>query len=361
MKINNILVQLLLVFTVFSFAQNASDYFPNSANYIWKYETYNLDVNQNRVDESRRIRIDSLAGTGNFYNRFSNLILSKVSTEDQIHSTNYRDSIFISFDGSNALEYFNIFVLIDSADFGDTSLTGLAQKFSKWYDLYRFAQPINSEYQLVKLDTIINYQGVNVNVIGTINGKRENDEFVNVTAGSFLCKRFKMTVDVKVKIQLLPPPIPPLVLDVVNMPQLIWITENNWIVKEYRPTVITADLSLLGIESYTIYGAERNLLETEDPPFVDDDLLPLSFELRQNYPNPFNPSTVISYQLSVNSKVYLKIYDVLGRDAAVLVSEYQPAGNYQVEFNAEGLSSGIYYYRLEAGSYNQTRKMILLK
>ncbi|MBZ0178020.1 MAG: T9SS type A sorting domain-containing protein [Melioribacteraceae bacterium] len=92
-----------------------------------------------------------------------------------------------------------------------------------------------------------------------------------------------------------------------------------------------------------------------------ENINPTKFALHQNHPNPFNPSTVISYQLAVNSKVSLKIYDVLGREVAVLEKEYQPAGNYKVEFNAKGLSSGVYYYHLEAGSYSQTKKMILMR
>ncbi|MCO6473803.1 MAG: T9SS type A sorting domain-containing protein, partial [Melioribacteraceae bacterium] len=92
-----------------------------------------------------------------------------------------------------------------------------------------------------------------------------------------------------------------------------------------------------------------------------ENIIPSEFVLSQNYPNPFNPSTVISYQLSENSKVSLKIYDVLGREIATIVNKQLQPGEYEVEFNAEDLSSGVYYYRLEAGSYNHTKKMILLR
>jgi hypothetical protein len=81
----------------------------------------------------------------------------------------------------------------------------------------------------------------------------------------------------------------------------------------------------------------------------------------QNYPNPFNPSTTISWQLPVDAFVSLKVYDVLGNEVASLVNEEKPAGIYEVEFDASTLSSGTYFYRLEAGSFVQTRKMILLK
>ncbi len=86
-----------------------------------------------------------------------------------------------------------------------------------------------------------------------------------------------------------------------------------------------------------------------------------TFELGQNYPNPFNPSTVISYQLPVASEVSLKVYDVLGREVATLVSGRQEAGRYSVPFNAASLSSGVYFYRLQSGSFVETKKMMLVK
>ncbi|MBC8043150.1 MAG: M6 family metalloprotease domain-containing protein [Rhizobacter sp.] len=88
---------------------------------------------------------------------------------------------------------------------------------------------------------------------------------------------------------------------------------------------------------------------------------PKTFELRQNYPNPFNPSTVINYQLSASSQVGLKVFDVLGREVATLVNERQAAGGYSVRFNAARLSSGVYFYRLVAGNFVQTKKMLLVK
>lgn len=92
--------------------------------------------------------------------------------------------------------------------------------------------------------------------------------------------------------------------------------------------------------------------------------IPTKFELVQNYPNPFNPTTVISYnipQLGKNVDVVLKVYDVLGREVQTLVNEVQKAGKYRVQFDASSLSSGIYFYNLNAGSYISTKKMILLK
>jgi hypothetical protein len=91
------------------------------------------------------------------------------------------------------------------------------------------------------------------------------------------------------------------------------------------------------------------------------DNLPSAFTISQNYPNPFNPSTVINYQLPLSGSVTLKVYDLLGREIAALVNEEKPAGSYEVEFDASQLSSGVYIYRLTAGSFSATNKMTLLK
>jgi hypothetical protein len=108
---------------------------------------------------------------------------------------------------------------------------------------------------------------------------------------------------------------------------------------------------------------------------VDLSSIPERFELHQNYPNPFNPNTTIKYSIGANvgsaqelSQVTLKVFDLLGSEVTTLVNEEQPQGNYEVEFSARGepgngseLTSGIYFYRLQAGEFVETRKMILLR
>jgi hypothetical protein len=85
------------------------------------------------------------------------------------------------------------------------------------------------------------------------------------------------------------------------------------------------------------------------------------FMLSQNYPNPFNPSTNIRYQVSGVSEVRLEVFDMLGRKVSTLVNERKAAGVYQVDFNAASLASGVYFYKLQAGSFSETRKMMLMK
>ncbi|MHB8336561.1 MAG: T9SS type A sorting domain-containing protein [Ignavibacteriaceae bacterium] len=89
--------------------------------------------------------------------------------------------------------------------------------------------------------------------------------------------------------------------------------------------------------------------------------LPADFSLAQNYPNPFNPTTTINYLVPKTSLVTIMVYDILGNEVANLVNEEKPVGNYKVEFKASKLSSGIYFYRMQAGSFVETKKLILMK
>jgi hypothetical protein len=93
----------------------------------------------------------------------------------------------------------------------------------------------------------------------------------------------------------------------------------------------------------------------------DFNFTPSAFSLEQNYPNPFNPSTTITFSIPNEEFVSLKVFNSLGEEVAELVSETKPAGNYSVSFDASGLSTGIYFYKLSAVSFIQTRKMMLVK
>ena len=103
------------------------------------------------------------------------------------------------------------------------------------------------------------------------------------------------------------------------------------------------------------------LLDVESNEYV----VPDKYSLEQNYPNPFNPSTIISWQSPLGSWQTLKVYDILGNEIATLIDEYKPAGTYEIEFSTSFIkhhpSSGVYFYRLQAGDFIQTKKMMLIK
>lgn len=89
--------------------------------------------------------------------------------------------------------------------------------------------------------------------------------------------------------------------------------------------------------------------------------MPMEFALQQNYPNPFNPSTTIRYGLPQRSQVLLTVFNTLGQRLAELVKGEIEAGYHQVNFNASNLSSGVYFYRIQAGDFVQTRKLLLVR
>ena len=127
----------------------------------------------------------------------------------------------------------------------------------------------------------------------------------------------------------------------------------------------TGSIDDIRIYNRALSDSEVNLLYRERgwPTGVDvhGSTLPAKYLLSQNYPNPFNPSTTIEYQLSEQSFVTLRIYDVLGREVEMLVNERRNAGVYSVQLDASALPTGVYFYRLQAGDFTQTRKLLLLK
>lgn len=120
----------------------------------------------------------------------------------------------------------------------------------------------------------------------------------------------------------------------------------------------TSGISTSGIGAYAIVDD----LSLGGPTGINDNQTTInSFKLDQNYPNPFNPLTTIQFQVANSSFVNLKVYDVLGNEIVTLVNEEKPAGSYEAEFSAVGFSSGLYFYKMQAGSFVETKKMILLK
>jgi gluconolactonase len=136
-------------------------------------------------------------------------------------------------------------------------------------------------------------------------------------------------------------------LDKIPMPE----TPSNcaWGDTDRKTLYITAGKSL-----YKIRLTATDVPSTTGQPVK-------SFQLSTNYPNPFNPSTVISYRLPVSSFVTLKIYDMLGKEVAALVSGIQAAGNHTAIFDGSAFPSGVYFYTLRAGSYAETKKLMLIK
>jgi len=119
----------------------------------------------------------------------------------------------------------------------------------------------------------------------------------------------------------------------------------------------------IGIIGNIVYAANTAIsADTTDITDVKTSkLIPTEFSLQQNFPNPFNPTTTINFSIPRSEFVKIKVYDILGKVVVTLINEDKPAGNYSVQLNAGKLVSGVYFYRMEAGTYTQTKKLLFLK
>jgi plastocyanin len=138
------------------------------------------------------------------------------------------------------------------------------------------------------------------------------------------------------------------------------VSSTLWVYKHAFPT----------IGSFRYYCQEHGapngvgmagIINVESATGLNDEIFSLDFKLKQNYPNPFNPATTVEYSIPQSGYVTLKVYNVTGSLEKVLISEFQPGGNYIIEFNASDLTSGVYFYQLIAGDYISTKRMTFLK
>jgi hypothetical protein len=142
-------------------------------------------------------------------------------------------------------------------------------------------------------------------------------------------------------------------LSLINLKRLEWFWFNGTNLCE--PIDPSFQAWLQGIADVQSTGCTNVATE-------DDAEIPTDFALESNYPNPFNPTTVIRYALPQRAPVRLSVYDVQGRRVAVLVvASEQPAGRYEVAFEAGALPSGVYFYQIEAGVFRAVRQMLLLR
>jgi hypothetical protein len=130
--------------------------------------------------------------------------------------------------------------------------------------------------------------------------------------------------------------------------------ESYW--QAVEELVRKAEADSLAVAAIAPFRQERF-----DTTSIDDTTLPVTYTLSQNFPNPFNPNTTIQFALPKPDKVKLAVYDVNGKLVRELVQRAMPAGQHKITFNAGGLVSGLYFYRLEAGTFITMRKMVLAK
>jgi hypothetical protein len=158
--------------------------------------------------------------------------------------------------------------------------------------------------------------------------------------------------------------------DTLALNEFCYDLESGWINLTNQPdsgltitfdAIVSWDMDM-GITNWDQNKGNYLFYNTSDPVFVNEiEMIPEGFVLYQNYPNPFNPSTKIKWKAPVASQITIKVYDVLGNEVAILINEEKPAGNYEVDFDGSGLTSGVYFYHLRAANSTQLKKMVLIK
>ena len=347
---------LFLIFSSGLNAQQASDYFPSQTGFLWNYAVTPLDSVSNPVNELTVFRRDSFNVVADYQGRPANIVTSKTGSLETIYIQPYTDSLFYSTSGTDGYEYFSIsniepfLVGLDSMGI-DTNFNfvDFFSSFQTWYSVYRFASPVGTRYTLLTKDTTI----ATYNLRFQYSAVRRSDETISTVQGNLNCKKFLVEWTIYALFGSFP-------IQLINLPDTVWIAPGNWIVQDIIPGQYIDDLTFLGIEPFSLPG--RKIVLTDQITNIDKDFYqPVSLMLHQNYPNPFNPSTIIRWHSEVGGHQILKVFDILGNEVTTLVNEYRHAGSHEIEFDAAGLSSGVYYYQIQTGNIIQTKKMVLLR
>jgi len=350
------------------YAQQASDYFPQDCP-RWEYKITVLDSLSNEIDSLSYYRHDIVIDETIFEGKLAKILQTKSGPAETIYFQPYLDSIFLHFSGTDAHEYFKvgyIKILLTALDsvlnLPNFNFVEFFTSFEKWYSVYRFSQTLGDEYTIMEFDTSITIDNITLPLRLDVRGERLPDDSISTPYGDFMCKKFVRKIGVSVLLTL-PPPFPPVVVQLFFLEDSIWIAEEHWMVQGVIPP-INVDLAGLNMNlpSFYIPGLITKLENTNIITSVEEELLiPDEIKLSQNYPNPFNPSTTIKFSLPSSGYATLRIYNALGEEVAVLLNKELTTGTYEVEWNANGLPSGVYFYHLQTEGFVETKKMLLLK
>jgi hypothetical protein len=355
----NLILYLLLICS-FSFAQQASGYFPSQTGFTWQYLLTPLDSANNGINQLAFYRADSFANIADYKGMQANIVLSKKGSLTSLPSQPYDDSLFSHFEGMNAFEYSqtsNMEFLLRSLDSlsidPNFSFLDFFISLENWYSLYRFDQPVQNNYTILSVDTVLQAGALTLPLRFEYVGVRFEDVTINTQIGSVNCKKFMITRGVSLIIT------PINLIPLATIEDTMWIAPDNWIVKSFSPSGYV-NLSLIGADPIFVPGMKTEITETISD-VQNNTQLPADIRLYQNYPNPFNPKTNIAFTITELEFVNLKVFDAMGKEIQTLVNRELPAGNHSVKFEATGLASGFYFYRLQSGNFSEIKKMVFLK
>jgi hypothetical protein len=299
-----------------------------------------------------RYRIDSFAVVADY----KGLSASTVRIKDNLLSFNqntaYNDTNYHNFQTTNGWEYLKTSLISDTIPV--PGFLNFLRGLENWYNVYRFANAVNSEYVVFTKDTTIAFDTLTAPIRVKLKVKRLNDETISTVNGNYLSKKFVTTFGLYYRFFILEIPI-------IERPDTTWIAQNVWMVKKVTPSA-NVNLSSLGIP--ITFSVPGNIYELTNPSIGIQNIsteIPAVFSLKQNYPNPFNPSTNVKFSIVKAGDVKVVVYDVRGREVQTLVNERLQAGTYEVTFDGSMLNSGVYFYKLTANGFTDTKRMLLIK
>ena len=350
-----LIFSFLFISSTLILSQPGSNYFPPGS--VYTYNVFPLDTSSNPIVSEMYYRRDLFADVADYKGKLANIFLTKnAQTLDSLEIKPYLDSLLYHFDGTDGYAYFQTRPLegllksLDSMGLDPNfNFLSFFRSLQDWYSLYRFNATLNDEYTLLSVDTTV----AGFNVRFEYLGERFPDEMIPTDPyGLIDCKKFLISWKVSLFfISWIP---------VITTNDTIWLAPGNefWITQDFVPTN-HIDIQLFGVDTW-IFGSKTSDVVVP----VEDELesvIPTEFSLEQNYPNPFNPSTTIKYKINNTQFVSLKIFDVIGNEVTTLVNEEKSAGVYNVEWNATGFTSGVYFYQLKTEGLIEIKKMILMK
>jgi len=252
------------------YSQQSSEYFPSQLGYKWNYKISLLDSLNNPIDSLEMYSIDSLASKEIYAGKESNIILTKVGPKETIYFQPYMDSLFVNLDGTDANVFFRvpmmdvILSMMNSINL-DSNMLGILQNiieitesFKEWHSYFKFAQAVDSPYEILKKDTTITIDTMSLPLRIQVDAVRKSDENLSTFLGNFITKKFVHTYTLFYILKM--PPNFEIPVPIVSVEGASWIAPNHWLVKTSTPP-IAIDLSLLG---YGKYNFPASLMEITD-------------------------------------------------------------------------------------------------
>lgn len=242
---------IFLILPLVLFAQNASDYFPNSTGYRWFYNVTPYDSNQVLQSSLSQARVDSFSTSVTFDGKAAKEVVSKFGPREIVLTIPYSDSNYINLQNADISVYFKSLPLgLDTGSIG-----GFLSGLRGWYTTYKLTSAVNSSYTIFNRDTNVTVNDIALIITFEVKAKRLADQSLTTPLGTFICKKFILNPAVKAKLAILPI----ISYTLLSLSDTVYIAPGNYIVLDNTPSA-KVDLSLASLPSFWIPGIKIELL-----------------------------------------------------------------------------------------------------